>query len=113
MRITKEKAKFAKGYEQSFSNELFRLVKVIQRVSQPIYELSDLQDRPIEGQFYNYEFVNITISPRNEFQIDIIVRTREKNGIKQQLVKGKGYDETFYSWVNNTDITKRQSIIVT
>jgi lysyl-tRNA synthetase class II len=51
VRITNEKVKFAKGYEQTFSTEIFRVVKVIQRLPQPVYELSDLQTRPIEGQF--------------------------------------------------------------
>jgi len=41
VRITKEKVKFAKGYEQTFSTEIFRVVKVIQRLPQPIYEFSD------------------------------------------------------------------------
>jgi len=52
--ITKEKVRFAKGYEQTFSKEIFRVVKVIHRVPQPAYELSDLQDRHVEVQFYNY-----------------------------------------------------------
>ena len=49
VRITKEKVNFAKGYEQNISTEIFRVAKVIQHVPQPVYELSDLQDRPIEG----------------------------------------------------------------
>ena len=106
VRITKEKVKFAKGYEKNFSTEIFRIVKVIQRVPQPVYELSDLQARPIEGQFYNYELVKVTVSPQTEFQIDKILRTRKKDGIKQHFVKWKGYDETFNSWVNASDISK-------
>ena len=46
------------------------VVKVIQRMTQPVYELSDMQDRPIEGQFYNYELVKVTVSPQTKFQID-------------------------------------------
>ena len=66
----KRKLKFAKGYEQTFSKEIFMVVKVIQRMTQPVYELSDMQDRPIEGQFYNYELVKVTVSPQTKFQID-------------------------------------------
>jgi len=36
VRITKEKAMFAKGYEQTYSTEIFRVAKVIQRVPQPV-----------------------------------------------------------------------------
>ena len=102
VRIRKEKVKFAKGYEQT----IFRVVKVFQRLPQPVYELSDLQARPIEGQFYNYELVKVTVSSQTEFQIDKIVRTRNKGGIKQHLMKWRGYDETFNSWVNASDIKK-------
>ena len=62
VRIAKVKVKFAKGHEQAFSTEIFRVVKVIQRVAQPVYELLDLQDHPIDGQFYNYELVKVTVS---------------------------------------------------
>jgi hypothetical protein len=106
LRITKENVMFARGYEQTFSTEIFRFVKVIQRIPQPVYELSDLQDRPIEGQFYNYDLVKVTILPESEFQIDKIVRSRNQGGIKQHLVKWKGYDEAFNSWVNVSDIKK-------
>jgi len=54
---------------------------------QTMYELSDMEDRPIEGQISNYEVVNVTVAPRTEFQIDKIVRTRNRNGIEQHLVK--------------------------
>jgi len=56
-------------------------------LSQHVYELSDMQDRRIEAMFYNYELVKDTVSPRTEFQIDKIVCTRNKSGIKQHLVK--------------------------
>jgi hypothetical protein len=81
-------------------------VKVIPRVPQTVYELSDLKGRPIEGKFYNYELVKVVVSPHTEFQIDKIVRNRNIGGIKQHLVKWRGYDETFNSWVNASDIKK-------
>jgi len=65
-----------------------------------------LQDRSIGRQFYNYELLKVTVLPETEFQIDNIVRTRNKNGVKQHLVKWKEYDETFNSWVNASDINK-------
>ena len=78
-----------KGYEQTFSTEIFRVVKVIQRVPQPVYELSDLQARPIEGQFYNYELVKVTVSSQTEIHIDKIVRTRNKAVLNNILSSGE------------------------
>ena len=82
------------------------MVKVIRRVPQPAYEVSDLQSRPIKGQFYNYELVKVTVSGNSELEIDKIVRTRKNDGIKQHLVQWKGYDKTFNSWVNASDNKK-------
>lgn len=106
VRITKEKLKFAKGYEKTFSTEIFQILKVIKRMPQPVYELSDMRARPIEGQFYNYELVKVTVSPETEFHIDKIIRTRSKGGIKQHLVHWKGYDEEFNSWIDASDIKR-------
>jgi hypothetical protein len=44
----------------------FRVVNVISRMPQPVYELSDLEDRGNEGQFYNYELVKVTVLPETE-----------------------------------------------
>jgi hypothetical protein len=61
-------------------------------VPQPGHELSDMQDRSIEGQFYSYELVNVTVSLRTGFQIDKIVRTRNNNGTNS--ISSSGEDTT-------------------
>ena len=43
VRISKEKMKFAKGAEQNFSQEIFRITNVIKRTRRPVYELEDLK----------------------------------------------------------------------
>jgi hypothetical protein len=91
------------GVRKNFSTEIFRVVRIIQRMPQPVYELSDMQARHIEGKFYNYEVVKVTVSPESQFQIDKIVRTRNKGDNKQHLIKRRGYDEIFNSWVDASD----------
>ena len=39
VRNSKEKRKFAKGSEQNYSYEIFRIVKVIRITPRPVYEL--------------------------------------------------------------------------
>jgi hypothetical protein len=41
VRISKQKMKFAKGGEQNYTIEIFRIVKVIHRSPRPVYELED------------------------------------------------------------------------
>ena len=62
VRISKEKMKFAKGGEQSFSTEIFRVTKVIERRPRPVYELEDLNKTPIEGQCYAEELTPVRIT---------------------------------------------------
>jgi len=68
VRITKQKVVFAKGYEQTFSTEIFRVVKVTTRAPQPAYDLSDLQNRRIEAQFYNYKLLKSMHHPKLSFK---------------------------------------------
>jgi hypothetical protein len=45
VRISKEKLKFAKGSEQNYSTEIFRVVKVINRTPRSVYELEQHSNR--------------------------------------------------------------------
>ena len=54
--------KFAKGDEQTFSTEIFRITKVIERRPRRVYELDDLNKTPIEGQFYTEELTPVRTS---------------------------------------------------
>jgi len=110
--ITKLSLKFSKLYEQTFSTEMLRFAKVIHRVPQPVYELTDLQDRPIEGQFYNYVLFKVTVSQQPEFEIDKIVRTLNKGSVKH-LVKWRRYDEEFKYMKTATAIQKVKCIVFT
>lgn len=106
VRIGKEKSIFSKGYEETFTKEIFKIIKVIPRIPQPVYELEDLQHRVIDGLFYNYELVGITMNADKEYNIDKIIGQRKKNGILEYLVKWKGYDDSFNSYVKASEIRK-------
>jgi len=55
VRISKEKMKFVKGGDLNFSTEIFRIAKVIERRSRPVFELEDLNRTQTDGQFYQEE----------------------------------------------------------
>ena len=73
VRISKEKMKFKKGAEQNFSQEIFRINKVIKRTPRPVYELEDLSKTPIEGQFYEEELTPVRITEQTTYKIHKIV----------------------------------------
>jgi hypothetical protein len=91
VRISKEKMKFAKGSEQNYSTEIFRVVKVINRTPRSVYELEDLNKTAIDGQFYAEELTPVRISKRTEYKIDKILKKRYKRGSLEYLVRWEGY----------------------
>jgi hypothetical protein len=70
VRISKEKMDYAKGDEQNYTTEVFRIINVIRRTHTPVYELEDLNRKVIDGQFYNEELKPVRITKHTTFKID-------------------------------------------
>jgi len=80
-------------------------------VHQQVYEITGLEDGPIDGRFYNYEPANVIVSPETDFEIFKIVHTHNNDSIKQHFVKWRGYDETVNTCVNAIDMKEIYWII--
>jgi hypothetical protein len=106
VRISREKMKFAKGVEQNYTTEVFRIIKVIRRAPRPVYELENLNREVIDGQFYNEELTHVRITRRTNFKIDKILSTTVRRGIREYLVRWKGYSPDFDNWINAPSVKK-------
>jgi hypothetical protein len=104
VRISKEKIKFAKGGEQNYSTEVFRVIKVIRRTPRLVYELEDLNHKVIDGQFFNEGLTPVRITKRTTFKIDKILATRVRRGIREHLVRWRGYGPDFDSWISASSV---------
>jgi hypothetical protein len=100
--------RFAKAAEQNYSTEIFRISKVIKRRLRPLYELHDLNDTPIDGQFYQEELSPVRISKQTVYKIDKILERRTKHGIREVLVRWKGYPQSFNSWIPASSVKNIQ-----
>ena len=68
------------------------------KIQNPItYKLSDLKGEEIKGTFYEPELQK---TEQQVFRIEKIIK-KEKG---KSLVKWKGYDKKFNSWVDNKDL---------
>ena len=92
IRISKYKNIFAKGYAPNWSEEVFVISGIKNKVSWT-YVVSDLNGEKISGSFYEKE-----LQKTNEKNIRIEKVLKRKGG--KLYVKWKGYDDSFNSWIN-------------
>ena len=96
MRISKYKNIFAKGNTPNWSEKIFVIKEIKNRVLR-IYVIDDVKDEEIIGTFYEKVLQN---KDQQEFRIEKVIK---RNGDKL-YVKWKGYDNLFYSWINKKDL---------
>jgi hypothetical protein len=105
VRVAEKRTKFAKGYHPYFSEEVFKIKKVLTNLPQPRYILTSFDEKEeIKGTFYERE---ITKANHIEYKIEKVLSSRKKSGKKQFLVKWVGYSNEHNSWVDEKDITKK------
>ena len=94
--MSRYKSIFGKGYEVNFTEEIFKVKRVL-RGDPTVYELEDHEGEPIIGKFYEEELSAVN-KKDNMYRVEKILR--KKNGMA--LVKWLGYDSR--SWVPIEDI---------
>ena len=96
VRVIRYKSIFSKGYEANFTEEIFKVKRVL-RGDPTVYEIEDHEGEPIIGKFYEEELSGVN-KKDNMYRVEKILR--KKNGMA--LVKWLGYDSR--SWVTIEDI---------
>ena len=99
VRISKQRLTFSKGYLPNWSEEIFVIrERRMQRV--PVYYLRDFKNEPLTGAFYEPELQRVR--EQSEYRIEKVLRSRTtRDGVKEYLVKWKGWDSSFNSWVKD------------
>ena len=83
-----------------WSEQLYKIYK-INKSNVITYQLKDMNNEIIKGQFYTRE-LQLTKNTIGEYIIEKILKTN-KNKI---YVKWRGYDNSFNSWINKNTVTK-------
>jgi hypothetical protein len=97
VRIQKEKLKFEKGYEATFTKETFVIDRLMtHHRTHPVYKLKDLKGEELDSIFYESELVKVGKPDyRKTFDIEEVL---EEKG-NQMLVKWVGYPASFNQWI--------------
>lgn len=108
VRISKVRSSlFRKSYKGNWTEEVFKIKSIFYRHPQTMYELTDLNDKKIEGTFYDSEIQKIPIDMSlKEWKIEKIIKSRTIKGQKQHYVKWLGYSDDFNSWIKAEGIKK-------
>ena len=86
--------------------EVFRVASKRKRGGLNIYTIEDLNSEAIGGTFYQPELQKVTIDLSGAFNIEKVLRTRRRGGVKEMLVKWESYPASFNSWVKETDFVE-------
>ena len=107
VRISRAKVTFEKGYKAKWSEEIFRIHRVLKWRRPHVYELSDLSGEVIDGIFYEQELtlVNKKNLEEEEFIVDKIIKSKGRGKNKQFLVSWRGYPSKFNSWIPASNLT--------
>ena len=83
-----------------WKEELFKIYKV-GKSNVITYQLKDMNDEIIEGQFYEKE-LQLSKNTTGEYMIEKILRTKGN----QIFVKWREYSNNFNSWIDKNTVTK-------
>ena len=83
-----------------WSEQLYKIYK-INKSNVITYQLKDMNNEIIKGQFYEKE-LQLTQNTTGEYIIEKILKTNKD----KIYVKWRGYDNSFNSWINKNNVTK-------
>ena len=103
VRVSKIKHPFMRSYKEQSNEELFEIVEIRSDLPIVMYKLKSLEDlEEIRGAFYESELTRIRLEL---FDVERVLKRRKRKGVKQVLVKWRGYHKAFNAWIPESDVT--------
>ena len=104
VRLTFKRHPFQRGYQQKWTEEIFKISRRYFRQNLSLYKVSDLQNEEIEGTFQDSEVQKVRKDSETKWKIEKVIKRQKRNGTKQVLVRWLGYPKKFDSWIPVSDI---------
>ena len=71
-------------------------VSEVKNTNPPTYSIKDWKNEQMKGSFYEEELQKTT---QTKYRIEKVLKKRNRNGVKEVLVKWSGYNKEFNSWI--------------
>lgn len=109
VRVSNPKTVFDKGYKGNYSEEVFIISRVLNRVP-VVYHLKDKLNEPILGIFYEAELQKVRerTLPDGVYEVERVLKRKKKAGKEMVLVKWRGYNDQANSWIRATELKTYQ-----
>lgn len=98
VRLSAYRKTFEKSYEQSYTDEIFKIVRVLKTL--PVtYKLQDYYEKPIIGSFYQEELTGVIVPPNKAYRLEKVIKQKGQGKSRRYLVKYRGYSKP--EWVKS------------
>ena len=108
VRLQADDGKFQRGYLPNFTEEIFKVSGVRDKLPIIMYDCTWLlatcrqwDGTPIHGHFYPEE---LSLVKGDVFKIEKIIRRQVRQGVPSSYVKWEGFPAKYNSWVPTADI---------
>jgi hypothetical protein len=111
VRISRIKHVFEKGYSIKYSEEIYKISEVLHYRDGRVYELEDLEGKPLDGTFYMEELSPTAVdSPDRLYVIEKIVKTQKRRDGLWHFIKWRNYPKSQNSWVPAREIVSYEGL---
>lgn len=103
VRVKTLPGRFDRGYQERFTREHFKIIKINTRQPIPMYVLQSLNNNEIiQGGFY---FSELSPIKSTSFKMTVL-KSRKYKGRLQHFVKWRDFDDTHNQWIYADNVTK-------
>ncbi|CAC5411283.1 unnamed protein product [Mytilus coruscus] len=106
IRLSKIHMVFNRSFDEHFTREIFRIRKRFRMQAIPVYKISEFDNSPVQGLFYEQEMIKVDKDENSMWYIEEKVKKRKRNGHSQWLVIFEGWPDKYNQWIEQGDITE-------
>ena len=106
VRVSFLRRTFQKQHDERWSREIFTITGRSIENGIPQYTLQDYSGTHIKGKFYQKQLLKAY--PSETFLIERVLGRRKRSGLEEVLVKWKGWDKRYNSWIKAAELQNYQ-----